>query len=136
MLDIKYGANLTIPGGPQFSLSSQVLQCEVYKHFSITLDANQSTEEIALTEVKKLNLLTVKATSNLAKDSSSTLKYDIGNSGTFVELDAPLFVLGTWVKSIVPDNLTISLKLDPKPSTTDSKDAVKVEVLIGWAEAT
>lgn len=137
MLEIKYGANLTIPGGPQFSISNQTLQSEVYKHFSITLDANQDTEEITLSEVKKLNLLVVKATPALAPDSPSKLKYKI-DAGSLIELDAPLLILGTWVGSIVPDDLKMSFKLEPKPdknSVKFAKDAVKVEIIAGWAEA-
>jgi hypothetical protein len=79
--------------------------------------------------------LAVKATSALAKDSASKLSYKI-DTGNYIELDAPLLILGTWVNSIVsgPD-LKISFKLDPKPSN-DSKDAVKVEIITGWPEAT
>jgi hypothetical protein len=138
MLEIKYGANLIIPGGPQFSFSNQVLQCEVYKHFSINLDATQDAEDITLSKVKELNLLVIKATSALAPESPSKLKYLIG-SGSFIELDAPLLILGTWVNSIVtgPD-LQISFKLDPIPdknSVKYAKDAVKLEIITGWAEA-
>ena|GEM_PF-3415825 len=114
MLEIKYGANLTIPGRPQFSISNQTLQSEVYKHFYITLNANQDTEEIILSEVKKLNLLVVKATPTLAPGSLSKLKYKI-DAGSLIELDAPLVILGTWVSSIVPDGLKMSFKLEPKP---------------------
>jgi hypothetical protein len=133
MLDIKYGANLTIPGGPQFSISNQVLQIEVYKHFSITLNAIQLKEEITLTDAKKLNLLSVKATSTLAKDSLSKLTYSI-DTGKFVELDAPILILGSWVNFIIPDSMKMSFELKPKPAD-DSKDSITVDIIVGWAEA-
>jgi hypothetical protein len=133
MLDIKYGANLTIPGGPQFSISNQVLEIEVYKHFSITLDATQPKEEITLSDSKKLNLLSVKATNALAKDSLSKLTYAI-DSGSFVELDAPVLILGTWVNFIIPDPIKMSFDLKPKPAD-GSKDSITVDIIVGWAEA-
>ena len=133
MLDIKYGANLTIPGGPQFSISNQVLQIEVYKHFSITLNATQLKEEITLTDAKKLNLLSVKATSTLAKDSLSKLTYAI-DTGKFVELDAPVLILGSWVNFIIPDPMKMSFELKPKPFD-GSKDSITVDIIVGWAEA-
>lgn len=123
MLVINYGANITISGRSQFSVSNQVLRSEVYKHFSITLDATLSKKEIILSEVKKHNLLPVKATSALAKNSSLILSYKIGDAGNFIELDALLSILGAWVNSIVQDDQKISFKLDPKPSN-DSNDAV------------
>jgi hypothetical protein len=156
MLDIKYGANVAIPGGPQFSLSNQVLQCEVYKDYSITLDATQNTEEITISQSESqfLNLLVVKATSALAKDSQSKLKYSIEEvspttgtgtgAGTttviWLDLDAPLFILGTWVNSILPKDKDkkISFKREPDPSGKPEfkKDTFQIEVLIGWSEAT
>ena len=133
MLDIKYGTNLTISGGPQFSISNQVLQIEVYKHFSITLNATQLKEEITLTDAKKLNLLSVKATSTLANDSLSKLTYAI-DTGKFVELDAPVLILGTWVNFIIPDPMKMSFELKPKPFD-GSKDSITVDIIVGWAEA-
>ena len=133
MLDIKYGANLTIPGGPQFSISNQVLQIEVYKHFSITLNATHLKEEITLTDAKKLNLLSVKATSTLAKDSLSKLIYAI-DTGKSVELDAPILMLGSWVNFIIPDPMKMSFELKPKPAD-GSKDSITDDIIVGWAEA-
>jgi hypothetical protein len=133
MLDIKYGVNLTIPGGPQFSISNQALQIEVYKHFSITLNATQPKEQITLNDAKKLNLLSVKATSTLAKDSLSKLTYAI-DTGKFVELDAPILMLGSWVNFIIPDSMKMSFELKPKPAD-GSNDSITVDIIVGWAEA-
>jgi hypothetical protein len=137
MVDIKANLSVQIPGGPQVN-AAQSLQLEAYKYFDITLDKTQATEDITLTEVKNLSLILVKATFTLAKDSTSKLMYKIGEAtGTsFVELNAPLLLLGSWVGSLaVNDTLKISFKLDPKPGN-DSKDNVKVEIITGWPEAT
>ncbi|HEY9620562.1 MAG TPA: hypothetical protein V6C78_09335 [Crinalium sp.] len=133
MTEIKLSLNAQIPGGPQIT-ASQALELESYKYFDITLDKTQDKEEITLSKVGELNLLLIKATSTLAKDSLSKLSYKIGDAGTFVGLDAPLFLLGTWVSSLAQNDLKISFKLEPKP-TSDSKDSVKVEILTGWQEA-
>ncbi|MBD1848327.1 hypothetical protein H6F89_34265 [Cyanobacteria bacterium FACHB-63] len=138
MLEIKYGANLTIPGGLQFSISNQVLRCEVYKHFSVTLDTTQDKKDVTLSKVKEFNLLVVKSTSNLAADSPSKLQYKIGDAESFVELDAPLLILETWMNAIAPDDLKIFLKLEPeldKNAAKFAKDSVKVEIVTGWADA-
>lgn len=137
MLEIKYGMNLEVPGGPKFSVSNQIIKCEVYKHFSVTLDADQVEETVTLKEVKKLSLLVVKSTSSLAPDSPSKLNYKIGN-GTPTALDAPLLILGSWINGIVADDLTLTFQIEPKPDNTKpkyAKDAVTVEVITGWADA-
>ena len=160
MLEIKYGANLAIPGGPQFSASNQVLQVEVYKHFSITLTpetATSSIEDITLKDPKELNLLAVRATGTLAKGSSTKVQYKVedvsassgsgsesgagSGSGTstvdWKDLDAPLLILGTWVKSVLQKDVKISFQLVKDESKPEfSKDVFQIEIIIGWAEAT
>ena len=133
MVNIKLSISAQIPGGPQITTSPN-LELESYQYFDITLDKTQEQEEITLTKVGELNLLLIKATGNLAKDSSSKLLYKIGDAKDFAGLDAPLLLLGTWVSSLIKSEQKISFKLAPKP-TNDSNDAVKVEILTGWKEA-
>jgi hypothetical protein len=133
MVDIKANLSVQIPGGPQIN-AAQSLKLEAYKYFDVSLDKDQATEIITLTEVKKLSLILVKATFTLAKDSTSKLMYKIGDGGTLVELDAPLLLLGSWVGALSEDTLKISFELKPAPAN-DSKDTVKIEIITGWAEA-
>ena len=134
MVNIKLSLSAQIPGGPQITTSPN-LELEAYKYFDITLDKTQEQEDITLSNVGDLNLLLIKATSTLAKDSSSKIKYKIDKMNEdFVELNAPLLLLGKWVSSLIKNEQKITFKLEPKPAD-DSKDAVKVEILTGWQEA-
>lgn len=149
MVDAKVSINVQIPGGPQIN-SAQSLLLEAYKYFDITLDKTQKDESVTLADIKKLNLILVKATLTKAKDSPTKLIYKVGSSGTFVEMDAPLLMSGSWVASLATDtSLQISVQLavaktsqaqnaggsgfDPLPD--DSTDLAKVEIITGWAEA-
>lgn len=136
MLEMKYGLNLTIPGGPEFSLSNKLLQSEVYQHFNLTLNAQNQSEKIVLSGLQGSNLLTIKAKKTFAPDSSSELTYKVGDDGEEETLDAPLLIAGTWLKSLIASNdddeLIISFNLDPGDS---SDDYVNVEVIFGKPEA-
>jgi len=77
--------------------------------------------------------LSVKATSTLAKDSLSKFTYAI-DTGKFVELDAPILMLGSWVNFIIPDSMKMSFELKPKPAD-GSNDSITVDIIVGWAEA-
>ena len=136
MLEMKYGVNLTIPGGPQFSLSNQSLTSEVYQHFNLTLNAQNTSETITLSGIQDSNLLTIKSKTMFADDSTSELKYQVGE-GDELFLKAPLLIAGTWLKSLLQDKdeLIITFKLDPEPSDT-SEDYATVEVIFGKPEAT
>lgn len=134
MVNIKLSLSAQIPGGPQITTSPN-LELESYQYFDITLDKTQDQEEVTLSKVGELNLLLIKATSTLAKDSSSKIKYKIEKmNDDFVELNAPLLLLGKWVSSLIKNEQKISFKLELQPAN-DSKDAVKVEILTGWQEA-
>ncbi|HEY9666603.1 MAG TPA: hypothetical protein V6C91_07345 [Coleofasciculaceae cyanobacterium] len=133
MVNSKLSLSAQIPGGPQITTSPN-LELESYQYFDITLDKTQENEEITLSKVGELNLLLIKATSTLAKDSTSKLSYKIGDAPDFVELTAPLFLLGTWIGSLIKSEQKILFKLEPKPAN-DSNDTVKVEILTGWQEA-
>ncbi|MDJ0728830.1 MAG: hypothetical protein QNJ33_02450 [Crocosphaera sp.] len=134
MLDMKYGVNLTIPGGPQFSLSNQPLKSEVYQHFNLTLNAGNTSETITLSGIQESNLLVIKTKKMFATDSASTITYQIG-SATALPLEAPLLMAGTWLRSLLEGTgeLTIAFAFTPDGAT---EDYVTVEVIFGKPEAT
>jgi hypothetical protein len=141
MVEIKANLSVQIPGGPQIN-AAQIVPVEAYKYFDITLDPKKLTKdpkkltkEVTLTEIQKLNLILVKSTATFAPGSKSKLEYKISDTGSFVELDAPLLFLGSWIRSIVATSevkLVFQFTLDSAP--TSSKDSVRVEILTGWPE--
>jgi hypothetical protein len=160
MVEIKPNLSVQIPGGLQFNIA-QSLTLEAYKYFDITLDKknNQLTENIVLSDVQKLNLILIKATFTIAnpKDSTSKLVYKIAKFDDkdkeidviYTELDTPLLLLGSWVKSLAANKLKIDFKFGTPPTHQDPKDpfkedfndpsnladSVKVEIITGWQEA-
>ncbi len=136
MLEIKYGANLAIPGGRQFSVSNLVLQSEVDSAINIKLNADHPIRTIKLTDIKKLNLLVIKVTRALTQGSSSKFNYKL-DPGNYQELDDPLLmIVGTWVNAITPNDLTLSFNLELDQSSPKySKDYVTVEIIMGREKA-
>lgn len=134
MLEMKYGVNLTIPGGPQFSLSNQSLTSEVYQHFNLTLNAQNTSETITLNGIQDSNLLAIKSKTMFATDSTSAITYQVG-SAEALSLEAPLLIAGTWLKSLLQgtEPLTIAFAFTPDSTT---EDYVTVEVIFGKPEAT
>lgn len=141
MIEVNYGFNYDNSQGIQFALANQKLKVadERYPHVVLPLkDSNNQPileDEINIQKPEKCNLLIVRTTKPLPDDSPSKLKYKIGDAGAFVELDAPLFLLGTWITSFnSPANgLKITFQIDPAPDP-DSEESVEVEVAIGWTE--
>ncbi len=133
MLEMKYGVNLTIPGGPQFSLSNQSLKSEVYQHFNLTLNAQNTSETITLNGIQESNLLAIKSKKMFADGSTSGITYQIG-SATALPLEAPLLIAGTWLQSLLEgtDALTIAFAFTADNTT---EDYVTVEVIFGKPEA-